>query len=102
MFQQTSVRTRLLACFSLVALAATGAAVYSLATTHDLQKKTDTEIVGAGSRLDVARQITIGVSNMRMAMRGVTIFAMTHKGPMVEKSRALFASGAADVRKLIQ
>jgi len=102
MFRQTSVRTRLLACFSLVALAATGAAVYSLATIRDLQKKTESEIVGSGSRLDVARQITIGVTNMRMAMRGVSIFALTHKSPMVEKSRAIFESGAADVRKLIQ
>lgn len=100
--RQIGVRTRLLACFSLVALAATGAAVYSLVTIRGVQKRTEVEIVGSSSRLDLTRQITIGVANMRMGMRGVSLFGMMNKPEAMAKARSIFEATAIEVRKNIQ
>jgi len=102
MLQQTSIRIKLFICFGFVSLAAMTAAVYSLATIRGIRTKMNQEIVGGAARLDQARQITIGLANMRSAMRGVSLFSMIQKPEQVTKARSLFDSGAADMRKTIQ
>ena len=100
--KRTSIRTKLLACFSFVALVATGAAIYSLSTIRHLSDQMHEEIVGSSSRLDQSRQITIGIANMRSAMRGISLFGMTHNEAPFAKARSSFDATAAEMRQTIQ
>ena len=102
MLQKLSMRTKLLACFGAVAFAATVAAVYSLSTIRGLRTKMHQEIVGSAERLDQARQITIGIANMRSAMRGVSLFSVMQNPEPLKKARAVFVTTASDMRKTIQ
>ncbi len=102
MLQKTSVRTKLFACFGFVALVATASAIYSVWTIRNLQTEMHEEIVGSAARLDQARQITIGIANMRSAMRGVSLFSVMHNTEPEKKARALFDTTAAEMRKTIQ
>jgi len=100
--QQTSIRTKLFVCFGFVSLAAAGAAVYSLATIRHIRSQMTEEIVGGAARLDQARQITIGLANMRIAMRGVSLFATMQKPEQVTKARSLYNASAVEMHKTIQ
>jgi len=102
MMQNTSMRTKLFVCFGFVAIAATASALYSVAKVRNLQEQMRVEIVGSAARLDQARQITIGLTSMRSAMRGISLFAITHNAELFQKARAAFDSNAADMRKTVQ
>lgn len=100
--RNTSIRSKLFACFGFVALAATASAVYSVTTIRHLRSQMHEEIVGSAARLDQARQVTLGITNMRMAMRGISVFSMMHAQEPFNKARAAFGDAAADVRKTVQ
>lgn len=102
MSQQTSMRTRLLVCFSLVAGVAISAAVYSLSTVRHLRTEVREEIVGSSTRLDQSRQITIDLANMRSAMRGVSLFGMMHNAQQIAKARSSFDVTAGELNQTIQ
>ena len=102
MMQNTSIRTKLFVCFGFVAVAATVSAVYCLSTIRHLRTQMQEDIVASAARLDQARQVTIGIANMRSAMRGVSLFSMMHATDPFNKARAAFDSTAADMRKTIQ
>jgi methyl-accepting chemotaxis protein/methyl-accepting chemotaxis protein-1 (serine sensor receptor) len=102
MMQQMGMRTKLVACFGLVAVAATAASVYSLFTIRQIRDDIRLEIVGSAARLDQARQIATGLANMRSAMRGVSLFSTSHNAEMTGKSRTAFEATAADMRKVVQ
>jgi len=102
MTQPASMRTKLLVCFSFVAVVATVAAIYSLTTVRHLRNQMREEIVGSSSRLDQARQITIGMANMRSAMRGVSLFAAMHRPEPMAKARSIFEATAVEMRKTFQ
>jgi hypothetical protein len=102
MGQKQSFRTKLFVCFGVVLLAATAGSVYCLYTMRNLESQLRTEIVGSSLRLDQSRQITIGVASMRMAMRGVSLFAMMHQAAPLAKARSAFEASAAQMREVIQ
>jgi methyl-accepting chemotaxis protein/methyl-accepting chemotaxis protein-1 (serine sensor receptor) len=60
------------------------------------------EIVGSASRLDQSRQITIGIANMRSAMRGISLFGIEHLPGPFAKARSSFDDNAAQLRKAVQ
>ncbi|HLK17971.1 MAG TPA: methyl-accepting chemotaxis protein [Bryobacteraceae bacterium] len=99
---QTSIRTRLFVCFGLVVVAALGAAGYSLLTLRHISSQTQEEIVGSAARLDLSRQMTTGIANMRSAMRGISLFWMIHAPGPFAKARSTFDDTAAEMRKNIQ
>ncbi len=100
--QKMGMRTKLVACFGLVASAATTASIYSLSTIRQIRSDIQSEIVGSAARLDQARLTEIGLGNMRIAMRGVTIFAAGHNEDMFVKSQALFDTTAVTTRKTLE
>jgi methyl-accepting chemotaxis protein len=102
MLSSTGIRTKLFACFGFVAVAATSSTVYSVLTVRNLRTQMHEEIVGSAARLDQARQVTLGISNMRMAMRGISIFSMMHAQAPFDKARAAFGDATAEVRKTVQ
>ena len=100
--RQTSMRTKLLVCFGFVALVATAAATYSLSTIRHLRSQMHEEIVGSATRLDQSRLITIGIANMRGAMRGVSLFSVIHQPGLFAKARSSFDATAAEMRQTVQ
>ena len=102
MMQKTSIRTKLFVCFGFVAIAATASAVYCLSTVRHLRTQMHEEIVASAARLDQVRQVTIGIANMRSAMRGVSLFSMMHNTEAMKTARATFDATAAEMRKTIQ
>jgi len=60
------------------------------------------EIVASAARLDQVRQVSIGIANMRSAMRGASLFAMMHNTEAMKTARATFDATAAEMRKTIQ
>lgn len=59
-------------------------------------------MVAGAKRLDQSRQITIDVANMRMAMRGVSLFSIQNHPEQVRKGRAVFDASVADLRSVMQ
>ena len=102
MMQNTSIRTKLFVCFGFVAIAGTLSALYCLSTIRHLRTQMQEEIVASAGRLDQARQVTIGVANMRSAMRGISLFSLMHATEPFNKARSAFDSTAADMRKTIR
>ncbi len=99
--QKTGIRVKLVVCFGLVAAAATTASIYSLSTIRRIRSDIQTEIVGSAARLDQSRQVALGLANMRVAMRGVSMFAQENNEEMLGKSVALFDTTAAATRKTL-
>ncbi len=102
MLQSTGIRTKLFACFGVVGVLATASTAYSVWTIRNLRTQMHEEIVGSAARLDQARQVTLGITNMRMAMRGISIFSMMHAQEPFNKARAAFGNAAEDVRKTVR
>jgi len=100
--RQTSIRTKLFVCFGLVVVAAMAAAGYSLSTIRHINRDIQEEIVGSAARLDLSRQISAGLANMRSAMRGVTLFSLTHSTAPLAKARSSFDNTAAEMCNTIR
>jgi methyl-accepting chemotaxis protein len=83
-------------------MAAVAASAYSLYTVRNLRDQLHTEIVGNSLLLDEARQITIGLANMRSAMRGVSLFSIMHQAAPMDKARSTFEASAAQMREVVQ
>ena len=52
--------------------------------------------------LDQARQIAVGIANMRTAMRGVSLVSMTHAPGPFATARSTFDATAEEMRKTFQ
>ena len=100
--KQISIQTKLIACFGLLVAAAMAAGAYSLSTIRSIRRQVREEIVGSATRLDQSRQIATGIANMRIAMRGVSLFSMMHAAGPFAKARSTFDDTAAEMRKTIQ
>jgi methyl-accepting chemotaxis protein len=100
--RQTSIRTKLFVCFGLVVVAAMAAAGYSLSTIRHINRDMQEEIIGSAARLDLSRQISAGLANMRSAMRGVTLFSLTHSTAPLAKARSSFDNTAAEMCNTIR
>jgi methyl-accepting chemotaxis protein/methyl-accepting chemotaxis protein-1 (serine sensor receptor) len=60
------------------------------------------EIVASATRLDQARQVTMGLSEMRSCMRGMSLFGIENMYDRVTKLRAGFDAAAAQARTAVQ
>ena len=99
--QQTSIQAKLLLSFGLVVAATLANSVYATVSARNLREQLSNDIAGATALLDNARQVTIGISNMRSAMRGVTLFSLQHDDAQVFKARTAFETTAAQMRTAI-
>jgi len=102
MANRIGMRTKLAACFGLVAAAAAGSSVYSLWMIRGLRRDMRQEVAGSAERLDHARRVTIGLAAMRSAMRGVSLFSLMHNAQQSEQAKVAFKAGAADMRSALQ
>jgi len=102
MRRKTSFQTRLFACFGFILLFAIGASVYSVYTLRDLRAQLKDEIEASSVRLDQSRQIAIGLANMRVAMRGISLFAMMQQaGPLAAAQKA-FDTSSQQMQAVVQ
>src|SRR5262245_36442807 len=97
MKHKLSIQAQLLACFGFLVLATAGASLYSLGSIRGIRDQVDNGIVAGAARLDLSRRAAIDLANMRIANRGISLFAV--KNPAAcEKARAAFEAAAADMR----
>jgi len=101
MGHKTSFQTRLFACFGFILLFALGTSLYSLYTLRSTRSQLKNEIDASSLRLDQSRQITIGLANMRIAMRGISLFSMMQNTGGVATARSLFETSAAQMKDVI-
>lgn len=96
--RQSSIQAKLFLCFGLVMAGAIADAAYSTLAMRSLRTHSINQFVDSTALLDGARQVTIGLSEMRSAMRGVTMFSEEHNKAQTEKARRAFDSTAAQMR----
>jgi hypothetical protein len=96
-----SIQATLLCCFGFILAIAAGNSVYSLITVAAIRSQMAREMGGSAELLDQARRITTGVANMRIAMRGVSLFSITNNPDQVKKARTAFAEAAAEMQKTV-
>jgi len=92
--KNASLQTRLFACFGLVLVCGVAASAHSVYTEWTLRTQLRDEIDLSSQHLDQARQIVIGLANMRIAMRGVSLFSLDSNLPLAQKARSAFDSTA--------
>lgn len=97
-----SIQTKLLLSLGLVIAATAANSLYSTLATRSLRKQLAGEFVGSTALLDNARQVTIGISQMRLAMRGVTVFSLQHNDSQALKARDQFQASAAQMRNTVE
>jgi hypothetical protein len=93
-----SLRTKLLGCVGLAITAALAVSLYSVNGMGELGAEMRDQVSASSARLDEARQVTISLANMRSAIRGVTLFSLTHRSDMMAKARAAFESASGQMR----
>jgi len=96
-----SIQAKLYLCFGLVVAATVASSAYSILATRSLRRQLTSEFVKSAATLDNARQVSAGIANMRSAMRGVSLFSMTHNPSQLAKARAGFEATSADVRSAV-
>jgi len=101
MKHQYSIRTKLFACFGVVLAVAAISSTYSIVTARHLRNTTIQEMVGGAKLLDQTRQISIDAANMRIAMRGVSLFSIQNHPEQVKKNHDAFDAAAADLRGIL-
>lgn len=102
MLRRTSIQTKLLVCFGLLAIAAAAVAIYSLCTISHLRGDVHDEIVRSSAHLNTSHEIETDLANMRSAMRGVSLFALMHNPAQEDKSISAFRTAAEHMRKISQ
>jgi methyl-accepting chemotaxis protein/methyl-accepting chemotaxis protein-1 (serine sensor receptor) len=102
MFRKLGLRARLLGGFGALLVAAAGVSAYSLRTIYGFRQQLRNEIELGSTRLDQARQITIGLANMRTALRGISLFSITKNPDGAAKARSTFEGSAAKMEATLQ
>lgn len=101
MRKQTSIKIKLLCCFGTILLAAFGNSVYSLLAIRNMRAQLAREVLGSGTMLDDARQITIAIANMRSDMRAISLFAVTNHAERLPGLKADYEQANANARKAV-
>jgi len=96
------IRARLFACFGIVLAVAMVSSIYSIVTARHLRNTLIQQMVSGAKLLDQTRQISISVANMRIAMRGVSLFSAQNYPEQVKKACASFEASAAEMRGVLQ
>lgn len=101
MHTQFGMRAKLLVNVGVVAVMAIGGSIYSVLSARHLRTTTIPELTSGAKQLDQTRQIAISISNMRSAMRGVSLFSMMHHPEQVDKARTAFQASTASMRSVL-
>jgi methyl-accepting chemotaxis protein/methyl-accepting chemotaxis protein-1 (serine sensor receptor) len=99
---RNGIRAKLFACFGLLTLASAGASLYSLITVGELRTRLKSEIQGSATRADQGRRITIGLANMRLAYRGMSLFGVQKIPEQFEKARNGFLAASEDMQQTLR
>jgi methyl-accepting chemotaxis protein/methyl-accepting chemotaxis protein-1 (serine sensor receptor) len=102
MRRKTSFQTKLFAVFGLILAFALGASAYSLYTVRNIRTQLRDEIDASSLRLDESRQVAIGLADMRVAMRGISMFSMMQQSGAVAASQKLFDTSAQQMQAVVQ
>jgi len=102
MGRRTSFQTKLFAVFGLILAFALGASAWSLYTLRGVRSQLRDEIDASSLRLDQSRQIALGLANMRMAMRGISLFGMMQQPGGLATARKLFDTSAQQMQGVVQ
>src|SRR5579884_4020037 len=92
---------RLLASFAGIAALAAVTAGYSAYEMRVIRSDSLGHFSAASKHLDLSREVTIGMANMRSAMRGQSLFGIMHNPEGVAKANATFAKCAAQLRNAL-
>jgi len=101
MKRQRSITVKLFACLGVVVATALTGSLYSVLTARHLRNTSMQEMTDGAKRLDESRQIGAQVANMRLAMRGISLFYAIAP-ERAKKERANFELGAAKIRTVLQ
>ena len=74
---------------------------YAIHMAYSFRSQLHEHIELGSTRLDQARQITIGLANMRTALRGITLFFLTKNPQGAAKAKSAFESSAADMERML-
>ena len=102
MIHQMNIQTKLIAGFSVVLAMGAANAVHTSIAVRGIRERIAAEISGSFKVLDDSRQITIGISNMRSAMRAITLFSLQKNPAQFVKAKSSFAAAADEMRKNIE
>ena len=102
MNRQFGLKTKFLATIGFLVVIAVGGELYSVLAARHLRNQTLEELNAGARRLDQSRQIAISIANMRVAMRGVSMFSMMKNPQQVHKARATFDASVSDMRTVLQ
>jgi len=97
-----TLRAKLFACFGLILVVALATAVYSLYTVRNIRHRLRDDIELGSSRVDDTRQIALAMADMRMAMRGISLFSMMHASEPAKKAQAAFEASAGQIQQVLQ
>lgn len=75
--------------------------MYSLLAIRNMRVQQTREVLGSGTMLDDARQITIAIANMRSDMRAISLFAVTNHAERLPGLKAQYEQANADARKSV-
>jgi methyl-accepting chemotaxis protein/methyl-accepting chemotaxis protein-1 (serine sensor receptor) len=101
MTRQMSIQAKLFSSFGIVLTMAVVNAVHSSLAVRDIRNQLTGEISASVTLLDESRQVTIGIANMRSAMRGITLFSLQNNPTQFAKARSSFDKSADDMRKTV-
>jgi methyl-accepting chemotaxis protein/methyl-accepting chemotaxis protein-1 (serine sensor receptor) len=101
MTRQVSFQIRLLGCFGIVLAAAGAGAVHSATAFRVIRSRLANDISLGAGRLDESRQIAIDIANMRLGMRGITMFSLMQNPAQFAKAQAGFAAASEDARQAL-
>jgi hypothetical protein len=96
------IRTKLIACSAVVLAMGAANAVHTSIAVRGIRDRLDAEISASSEALDDLRQITIGIANMRSAMRGITVFSLQNNTAQFAKARSSFDATADEMRKTLE
>jgi methyl-accepting chemotaxis protein len=101
MIRQMNIQTKLLGCFGIVFAMGAANAVHTSIAVRGIRNQLADEISTSAKLLDESRQITLGIANMRSAMRGITLFSLQKNPAQFVKARSSFESSAEEIRKTL-
>jgi len=98
--RHASFQSKLFGCFGLILLFASAVSLHSVYNARNLRTRLQSEVDVSFNRLDQARQIETAVANMRMAMRGISLFSMDGNTALAQKARTAFEATAQEMQDI--
>ena len=93
-----SIQFKLFCGLGFVLAVAVANGLYSWMTVRNIHRELTNEIASSAARMDDARQITLGIAEMRGARRGVVLFSLQHHDDLLAQARSTFAAKVEEMR----